>query len=236
MTRPVALGDGIWSITAGSFPSNSYILSDGSAEGAVLIDVGLDEAAIIAGLQELGRTPSAIYCTHGHFDHVGSAASLQRRYDLDVFLHAADAKTAKANNLLLMLMKSSERVESPSFTFIEDGHSIPFRDDRLRFAHAPGHTPGSCVISWGHHLFTGDTLFSRGVGLAKTPGEDLAQLRRTILGLWDGLAGKSVNPGHGPSSTGDEVRRSNLALRAFLGMAEHGMTGLALGDWSGGSV
>lgn len=218
MTHPINLGDEIWLITAGSFSSNSYIASDGTSDGAVLFDVGLDETAIMAGLQALGRRPSAIYCTHGHFDHVGTAASLQRRYGLQVFLHEADAKTSKANNLLLMLLNSSERVEEPEYTLVTNGFEANVGPDRVRFRHSPGHTPGSCVITLRSHLFTGDTIYSRGIALAKTPGEKKSQLRATILELWDALPDFVVHPGHGPSSPGAVLQTANGPLRAFLGL------------------
>lgn len=219
MTLPRELGDGVWSITAGSFPSNSYIVSDGTAHGAVLIDVGLDEAAIVAGLTALGRTPTAIYATHGHFDHVGSAAALQRHFGLEVFVHEADAKTTQANNFLLMVLKSPERVEQARFTLVAHGFSASVGGDLLTYRHAPGHTPGSCVIALRDHFFTGDTIYSRGIALAKTAGEKPEQLRATILGLWDTLPGRIVHPGHGPSSPGEVLQVVNAPLRAFLGMA-----------------
>lgn len=218
MTGPVDLGDGIWSVTAGSFASNSYIAADGTANGAVLIDVGLDRSAIEAALGALGRTPSAIYCTHGHFDHVGTAAFFQNTYGLQVFLHEEDARTSVANNFLLMLLKSPERVEQPEYTLVTSGFAAAVGDDRLHFRHAPGHTPGSCVIALRDHLFTGDTIYSRGIALAKTAGEKTAQLRSTILGLWDTLPGSIVHPGHGPSSRGEVLQVANRPLRAFLGL------------------
>ena len=49
---------------------------------------------------------------------------------------------------------------------------------------APGHTPGSCLIALGSALFTGDTIYTRGVGLSHLPGEQPETLRQSILAAW----------------------------------------------------
>jgi glyoxylase-like metal-dependent hydrolase (beta-lactamase superfamily II) len=64
----------------------------------ILIDGGLDPAAIDAVVQELALTPAAVFCTHGHFDHAGSAAHFQKVYGCPVYLHGADRKLLKASN------------------------------------------------------------------------------------------------------------------------------------------
>lgn len=212
------VGEDLWCVTAGSFPANSYIVRDGSPEGVVLIDVGLDPQAVQDALTTLHLRPSAVYCTHGHFDHIGGAAFFQRRYGIPVFLHHDDVKTAKSNNFLLMLLKSSERIEVPDCSLVTDRFEADIGDRTLRYSHAPGHTPGSCLISFGGYLFTGDTVYARSISLAKTAGEKPDQLRETILRYWDMLGEFTVYPGHGPSAPGSQVQAGNRALRAFLGL------------------
>lgn len=213
---PREVGDGIWVVTGGSFPSNSYICKADLPGGAILVDANLDAAAIDAALQALRLLPHAVYCTHGHFDHLGSAAFFQRKYGAPVFLHRADLKTAQINNFLLTALKRSERIELPEFTYVDDGHTEKLGAELLSFIHLPGHTPGSCAIAIGQNLFTGDTIYSRGVGLSKLPGERPDLLRESILRLWERLDDWMVHPGHGESSSGATIRAANSALKAFL--------------------
>lgn len=210
-------GGDVWRVTSGEFPSNSYIC--GTFEGkCVLIDGGLDPVAIDGAMQELSLTPTSVFCTHGHFDHAGSAAFFQKKYGLQVYLHSDDHKLLKASNFLLMVFKLASRIEQPSVvTKVGSSESIDVAGHALTFHGAPGHTPGSCLIELGSALFTGDTIYSQGVGLSHLPGEQPDILKQSIRRLWPMLtAGRIVYPGHGDCASGAEVRENNRALLEFL--------------------
>ncbi len=210
------VSEGVWSVTAGDFPSNSYICRADVPGGAILIDTGLDPLPIDAALKSLALRPGCIFCTHGHFDHIGSASYFQEQYGIPVHLHSADLKTAHTNNFLLMAMKMNVRITLPELTFVTNDMEFSFGSDRLRYRSAPGHTPGSCVLQWGNNLFTGDTLYARGVGLSKLPGERPDQLRASIKALWHEIDDFMIHPGHGPSAPGVAMKRDNKSLRTFL--------------------
>jgi hydroxyacylglutathione hydrolase len=214
-----AVGDGVWRVTAGEFPSNAYICATAPGE-AFLIDPGLDPLATDAALKTLGLTPRQVFCTHGHFDHVGGAAHFQQAYGAEVFLHPADLKTMKTSNFLLMVIKLEQRITLPSVTFIEPDTAIPVGGGgSVTYRPVPGHTPGSCFIAYGDQLFTGDSLYARGVGLSNLPGENHDLLRQSLLALWDEIpSGCTVHPGHGRSAPFAEIRETNRPLRAFLGL------------------
>lgn len=207
---------GVWCVTAGTFPANSYIVRTGPST-AVLVDAGLDPVPIEAALRELGLAPSHVLCTHGHFDHLGSAADFQGRYGAEILLHPADLPVARRNNFLLMAMKLDERMAMPRFAPFE-AEPMQIGERSFAFRHTPGHTPGSCVIVSGQDWFTGDTLFARGVGLSKLPGERPSELKSSIVGLWDELECADVHPGHGPSAAGAAVKHDNQRLRTFIGV------------------
>jgi hydroxyacylglutathione hydrolase len=214
----VAEAEGIWRITAGVFASNCYAVATSSPGGCALIDPGLGGIEIHAELVRLGLRPHAVLCTHGHFDHGGSAALFQREYGCPVFLHSQDVKTLKASNFLLMAFKIEARVEQPEVDVIDAARAVVEVDGcQFEFVHAPGHTPGSCAISFGTHLFTGDTLYARGVGLSKLPGEKTDQLRASLSRLLaDFPADTSIHPGHAESASLGWISHNNHALRRFL--------------------
>ncbi len=211
-------GGSIWQITSGIFPSNAYVVQIDNAT-CFLVDPGLDPEGIDSHLIQLNLKPEYIFCTHGHFDHAGGAAYFQKKYEIKVFIHQSDQKTLKTSNFLLMVLKVDQRVTLPDVTYIQDGFSFDVNGYHLTYMPAPGHTPGSCVISFGNAWFTGDTIYSRGVGLSSMPGEDSDLLKRTILSFWDGLTEeRMIYPGHGNVASGDLVRSQNKALLNFLGM------------------
>jgi hydroxyacylglutathione hydrolase len=212
-------GGSVWQVTSGAFPSNAYICEVDVPGGCILIDAGLDGQAIDAEMAERGLRPHQVFCTHGHFDHAGSAAYFQKKYSCPVFMHAADARTLKSSNFLLMVLKIPLKIEQPIVTYIHDQFSININGHPLKYLSAPGHTPGSCLIEFGTAWFTGDTIYSRGVGLSSMPGEDSQLLRQSILHLWEGInAGRLICPGHGESMDGATVRGENRALLTFLGL------------------
>lgn len=210
-------GGAVWRITSGVFPSNTYACEVDHRGGVALVDPGLDGAAIDAALHSQGMEVRQVVCTHGHFDHAGSAALLQRNYGCKVYLHRGDAKTLKSSNFLLMALKVPARVELPEVTWVEGESVVDCGGQWMKFLPAPGHTPGSCVLELGTALFTGDTLYARGVGLSRLPGEDATQLRTSIHRLWPLLTReRTLFPGHGEPSDGEAVRTQNTALLRFL--------------------
>ena len=204
----------------GVLASNSYICTTADPGSCILVDPGLDTPAIDAALAASGLRPRAVFCTHGHFDHVGSSGEYQRRFDIPVYLHRADLRTARGSNFLMMAFKITARIVLPPFELVDDGFSLRLGDDEVRYLHTPGHTPGSSVVLFRGNAFTGDTLYRDGVGLVSLPGEDAVQLRQSVLGLWQQLPDDTwVNPGHGGAGPFGEIKQQNTALRGFLGLA-----------------
>ena len=89
-------GGNIWRVTSGEFSSNSYFCEAQVEGGGILIDAGLDGKTIDAELSEHGYHPNAVFCTHGHFDHTGSASFFQQKYGCLVVVPRADNKLMKA--------------------------------------------------------------------------------------------------------------------------------------------
>jgi glyoxylase-like metal-dependent hydrolase (beta-lactamase superfamily II) len=211
-------------VTAGAFPSNCYIGTTAGERDCFLVDPGLGGSAIDEALSLLQLEPRYVFCTHGHFDHAGSAAFFQKKYGAQVLMHVDDMKTLRSSNFLLMALKIPTRIELPEVTPVEGADfSLPLGGAELRYRHAPGHTPGSCVIEYGSSVFTGDTIYRSGVGLSQLPGEDTARLRASILALWDTIPGSAtLYPGHGKPASFDSIRSGNTALRDFLGLPHTG--------------
>src|SRR5471032_542461 len=142
-------GGAVWRVTSGVFSSNAYFCQADVDGGGILIDAGLDGATIDAELSEHGLRPHALYCTHGHFDHTGSASHFQKKYGCQVFLHKADTRIMKSSNFMLMAIKIPHKVTLADVTYVDDDFSTIVGGQQLRYVAAPGHTPGSCIIEFG---------------------------------------------------------------------------------------
>ena len=215
----VSVGNGVWRIINAVLSANSYVCATGTGGDCFLVDPGSERDVIQDLLDAEGLTPRHIVLTHGHFDHCGSAAYFRTRYQCEVRLHLDDIKLLKASNFLMMAFKIPFTLEVPDVEGWRE-LSLGVPGGAIEFIHSPGHTPGSSVIRYGRAAFTGDTLFTSGMGLSRLPGEDSGQLRATLLRLLDTLAPDTiVYPGHGEPAAFVGVRQDNAALRAFLGEA-----------------
>ena len=208
----------VWKVVNGVFPSNCYLCGTDVPGECFIVDPGLAPAPIEAALAELKLTPRAVLCTHGHFDHAGSAAYFQKIHGCPVYMHSRDLKTLRSSNFLLMACKIPARIAIPDIQSVDDQNLLVHVGGvTVRFHSVPGHTPGSCVLEYGASLFTGDTLYSHGVGLSKLPGEDPELLRRSIQSVWNLFPDAAiVRPGHGESANFGWVKHNNAALLRFL--------------------
>ncbi len=92
------------------------------------------------------------------------------------------------------------------------GDAVAFGEVELAVLHCPGHTPGHVVF---HHpaaklALVGDVLFRGSIGRTDLPGGDLDTLLESIRAkLWPLGEDVTFIPGHGPTSTLGEERRTN---------------------------
>lgn len=202
--------------------ANTYICRTAAPGECILVDPGLDNESIEKALGRVKLTPRAIFCTHGHFDHIGSAEYFGRKYQIHVHLHEADTRIARAANFTMMALKMPWRIDVPaSFMYMDEGTVWTDGHTHVESIHVPGHTPGSVVLLIDGRAFSGDTLYRQGTWLGSMPETDRDQLVGSLRRLWTLLPDEmAIYPGHGRSAGFGEIRRSNAALRELLGVAE----------------
>lgn len=202
--------------------ANTYLLPTASEREVVVVDPGLNTEGIMAALSQENLVPAAIVCTHGHFDHVASAHDLQATFGAPLYLHRDDRRVLRSANFLMMACGMTRRITLPVVDhWVTDGTELDIAGRRLRFIHTPGHTPGSCLITCGETIFSGDCIYRHGIGGSGLPGSDTGQLRDSVLRVWDELPEQAwVYPGHGPAGRFGDIRRENRGLRRLLGLDE----------------
>lgn len=201
--------DGVFSLDGEDHDVTNNVWIVGDADEVVVIDAPHDAAPIIDAIGD--RTVVAIVCTHAHNDHVTAAIELADAVDAPIWLHPEDG----------MLWAAVHPDRAPDGD-LADGMEIDVADGTLEVRHAPGHSPGSCVLvdaetdDAGGQVFTGDTLFQGGPGATGRSYSSrpliLASIRDHLLTLPDATA---VHTGHGDSTTiGDERPGVEEALAA----------------------
>lgn len=92
------------------------------------------------------------------------------------------------------------------------GDTVQFGEEKMDVYHCPGHTPGHVVFVSARHriAFVGDVLFAGSIGRTDFPRGNHADLIRSIrTKLWPLGDDITFVPGHGPTSTFGEERRTN---------------------------
>lgn len=194
-------------VVVGEMEVNCYILADEEAKEAIIIDPGDDYAKIKRRLESRNLKPKLIVNTHGHIDHIGA----NDKFNLPIWIHKADSDylTDSQKNLSAFLV--TPYVSPPADRLLEEGDKIRVgKKIVLEVIHTPGHTPGGICLKADGFVFTGDTLFSGGIGRTDFPGasekELLKSIREKILTLDDDMV---IYPGHGPTSTIKKEKREN---------------------------
>ena len=199
--------------------SNTYVVATNASNNCVIIDPGMDGAAIDKVIEENQLIPTDILATHGHFDHVGSVAFFQKKYGAKFHVHQLDIKPLNSVNFYLKIVKIEGRIEVPPHDVVWTESEQEFQLGNLHFDvyNLPGHTNGSCVIKTGNSLFTGDTLYAKGVGINHFPGYDNNKLRTSVTRIFELFDSNMVAyPGHGSCNTLGNIETGNEELKKFL--------------------
>ncbi|MBV2364874.1 MBL fold metallo-hydrolase [Streptomonospora nanhaiensis] len=226
----------ITAFPAGPLAANCYVVAAAAESGApcVVVDPGQDAAEGVAeAVARHGLAVQAVLLTHGHFDHVWSAASVAAAHGCATYVHAADRVllTDPAKGLdpvlggqLAALLGDTPPAEPDPLVELAGGERLALAGLEFSVAHVPGHTPGSVAfgVAEAHDgagvLFTGDLLFAGSIGRTDLPGGDHAQILASldrVCAAWG--EDTHVLPGHGPRTTLGRERATNPFLRDIAG-------------------
>lgn len=193
-------------VVVGGMRANCYIAGDASTKEVFVIDPGGDYKKIKDMVDKNGFKAISIINTHGHIDHI----SANKYFDVPIWIHKADADFLENSQKNLSSLMGFD-LRSPAATrLLSGGEILNAGSIAFEVIHTPGHTPGSICLKADGILFTGDTLFSDGVGRTDFPYGSQEQLHRSLKDkvlIYDD--GTVVYPGHGPSTTIGREKRSN---------------------------
>ena len=213
----------------GPFFKNGFVVVCERSREAVLIDPGDEVPGLLSFAQRERIQIRYILLTHAHIDHVTGVTAARRALNVPIYLHRDDLflYDRVAEQAAMFGVGISAEPLPPVDAFYAAGQVIRFGDCEVRPHHTPGHCPGGVCLQIGlagqtrqtaTDLFVGDTLFARSIGRTDLPGGDYATLIasiRTVLFAFGDEA--RVHPGHGPSTTIGEERRTNPFLAGESG-------------------
>ncbi len=178
----------------GALATNTYLLSQNGE--ALLIDPASRAEKVMEKLD--GLDLKGVLLTHGHFDHIKACDGLYEAYHCPVYLHPGDEFLARDKNA------------GRGFGLVSylSCPTLPLKEGRMNISSfvfdvmfTPGHTPGSVIFVFDHHIFTGDTLFRGSVGRTDLEGGDMRALKDSLRKFRDFDGEYFILPGHDDPST-----------------------------------
>ncbi|HTM77668.1 MAG TPA: hydroxyacylglutathione hydrolase [Devosia sp.] len=161
-----------------------YLAHDTATGRTAAIDAP-EAGPIKTALLHRGWALSDIFITHHHIDHVEAIPALKAEFGVTVTGPRAEADKIEGLDVL-----------------VSAGDTLMLGETKFDIYHAPGHTLGHIVFhdKAGAHLFTGDALFSLGVGrmFEGTPGP-----------MWEGVKALRNFPDETLIYCGHEYTASN---------------------------
>lgn len=190
----------------------SVIKCEATGRGAI-VDPGGDIENILGAVDKMGATVEKIILTHAHMDHC--AASDVLRQQLQVPIEGPHREDQFWLDQLPEVCKMSGFPHADAFLpdrWLEQGDTVTVGEQVLQVFHCPGHTPGHVVFLYQDQkvAWVGDVLFQGSIGRTDFPRgnheELVASIREKLFPLGDDI---TFIPGHGPTSTFGQERRTN---------------------------
>ena len=133
------------------FYTNSFLLIS-DAGNAVVIDPAAEVQEYDKILKEHGGKLSLILCTHGHYDHVGSAGVLSREWGAKLYCEPADCRGTQLLCENYLFVGDTVFQGSIGRTDLEGGDSRKMDESLRKFAALP--VPAEAQVLPGHGDFS----------------------------------------------------------------------------------
>jgi glyoxylase-like metal-dependent hydrolase (beta-lactamase superfamily II) len=194
----------------------AYLVGDPITGDALVIDPAGDTKEIIAEAKKNNLRINYIVNTHGHVDHTGGNAEMQKATGAKIVVHEDDAIMLTSTPATILRMFGAKS-SPPADILVKDGDIISVGNVSLKVIHTPGHSPGGISLYSPGYVFTGDTLFVEAVGRTDLPGGSWQVMYKAIKEkLFCLPEDTKVMPGHNygrtPTSTIGHEKSNNPSV------------------------
>ena len=195
--------------------NNIYLLRDDATKRFVVVDPSLDSQNALHRVLELqrdGHIFSAIWNTHGHFDHIYDNAQWKAQFDVPVLMHRDDQWLLERlpDTATMLLGLPEVPIVIPS-EWLQDGQTLNVGDFQCEVLLLPGHSPGSVAFYFAPEnvCIAGDVLFKGSAGRTDLPMSDATVLARSLAKLCALPDNTRILPGHGAPTTIAQEKATN---------------------------
>ncbi len=174
-----------------------------------IVDPGYEKNKVIEFINKNNYEVLGILLTHAHVDHIGAIDA----FAVPVYLHKNGYELLidnHKNGFEFYNKKAPYDLNSIDIKLFDDHDYIKLEDKTIEIFYTPGHSIGSVCYKFDDDLYTGDTLFAGSVGRWDFPTGNLEALQHSVISIIDTfLDSTQIHPGHGPSSTISNEKKTN---------------------------
>ncbi|MBU63320.1 MAG: MBL fold metallo-hydrolase [Opitutae bacterium] len=197
----------------GPIGTNAFLVWEENGTEAILVDAPPQAKETIAPiLATRGLRLSALWLTHGHWDHMAGAAELTSG-EMTVLGHKDDLELFENPQCMSSFAMPGMEFQPISVTqWVSNKDKLELFGRDVEVLHVPGHCPGNVAFhvpseGW---CFVGDAIFAGSIGRTDLPGGDFATLEKSIKdNLYTLPPATSLHPGHGPDTTVEREMATN---------------------------
>ena len=210
----------VHSFVFNAFQENTYVVYLEKGECAIF-DPGMSSAAeendLVTFITDHQLTPTALYNTHCHVDHVLGNRFIYEQYGLLPQMHEGEIPVLVAVQNIAPAYGLRYEVSPIPETFLNEGDTVHIGQYDFQILFLPGHSPAHIAFYCADQkiLMSGDVLFRGSIGRTDLPGGNHELLLNNIKTKVYTLDPETtVYPGHGPTTTIATEKQTNPFIRA----------------------
>ena len=203
--------------TIGKLYTNCYLASCEQTKKAIIIDPGFDDRVeaerIFKAVEANSLALKFIVNTHGHPDHTCGNGLVKERFNVPILIHEYDTHMLGRLGKITAETLGFESFSPQADRLLHDGDTVEFGETILKILHTPGHSRGGITLLGKKEAFTGDTLFAGSIGRTDFPESSESDMNSSLKKLASLSDDFVVYPGHGPTTTIGDEKKTNPFLR-----------------------
>ena len=199
----------VYQIVSSFLDSNTFVVENKNQ--FFIIDCGAEIEDVEKVIK--GGHVSAIFLTHGHFDHCKYANEYASNFSCKIYANKFAAET---------LADSSKNYgddfsinDFTNFIFLDGDGQLNFGDQKIQYFHCPGHSKCSNCYKFDNELFVGDVLFYQGIGRTDLYGGNKSNMLDSLKKIKN-LEFTTLYSGHGKTSSKSQQEKNIAVFERFL--------------------
>lgn len=190
------------------FSVNTFLIWEKGNNDAIIIDPGCfdkkEEDELENIIQKNNLNIKFLLNTHCHVDHIFGNAFVLEKYNPKFFIGKEDEFLLNGANEQAERFGMRIKLIDYEKNYFDENEIIKLGNIEIKPIHTPGHSPGSYsfYIAEKNVCFTGDVLFSEGIGRTDLWGGSFEILKKSIIEKLFLLPNETdIYPGHSEITT-----------------------------------